>query len=478
MPVMKNNRRTKIVCTIGPASRDYGKIEALIEAGMNVARLNFSHGNQDEHAENIQRIREISGRLGKPVAILQDLAGPKIRIGNIAEERIRLEPGADFVLTGRDVPGDSNEVSVTYRNLAEEVLEADTLLLADGSIELKVQGVDKVNGDIICRVVIGGELTSHKGINLPSGSLSVPILSEKDESDLAFGIVQGVDFVALSFVRNDRDVEEARSMMKKLGGDIPLIAKIEKHEAISNIDAIISLVDGIMVARGDLGVETPLFQVPQVQKMLIQKAADARIPVITATQMLRSMVDNPRPTRAEVTDVANAILDGTDAVMLSEETAIGMYPVKAVEMMARIAADTDVSFPTGPWRERLHRKDTLTSTQAVARAACHLVSDVNAAALITCTYSGSTARLVSKYRPGEPILAPTPEIDTFRRMALYWGVNPIMMEKIENMEDVFSSTVRFLRQKSCLEPGMKVVLTAGVPLNVPGTTNLIRVDRI
>ena len=475
---MKNNRRTKIVCTIGPASRDYGKIEALIEAGMNVARLNFSHGSQEEHAENIHKIREISERLGKPVAILQDLAGPKIRIGNIAEERIRLESGADFVLTSRDVPGDANEVSVNYRNLAEEVLEGDTLLLADGSIELTIKGVNKIKGDIICRVVVGGELTSHKGINLPSGSISVPILSEKDESDLAFGIAHGVDYVALSFVRNDRDVEEARSMMKKMGGDIPLIAKIEKHEAISNIDAIISLVDGIMVARGDLGVETPLFQVPQVQKMLIQKAADARIPVITATQMLRSMVDNPRPTRAEVTDVANAILDGTDAVMLSEETAIGMYPVKAVEMMARIAADTDDSFPTGPWRERLHRKDTLPSTQAVARAACHLASDVNAAALITCTYSGSTARLVSKYRPGEPILAPTPEIDTFRRMALYWGVVPIMMGKIENMEDIFSSAVSFLKQKSYLEPGMKVVLTAGVPLNVPGTTNLIRVDRV
>ena len=233
-------------------------------------------------------------------------------------------------------------------------------------------------------------------------------MSSKDESDLVFGIAQGVDYVALSFVRDGKDVKEARAMMKKLGGEIPLIAKIEKHEAIINIDDIISLVDGIMVARGDLGVETPLFQVPQVQKMLIQKAADARIPVITATQMLRSMVENPRPTRAEVTDVANAILDGSDAVMLSEETAIGMYPVEAVEMMARIAADTDASFPTGPWRERLHQKDTLTSTQAVSQAACQLSYDVKADALITCTYSGSTARLVSKYRPGKPILALTP----------------------------------------------------------------------
>jgi pyruvate kinase len=478
MPDMKNNRKTKIVCTIGPASRDEAGIEALIEAGMNVARLNFSHGSQAEHAENIQRIRAIAERLGKPVAILQDLAGPKIRIGDISGEPARLESGKEFVLTVRNVPGDSKEVTVNYGNLPNEVKEGDTLLLADGTIELTVKSVTPEDGDITCLVVVGGELTSRKGINLPSGSLSVPIMSEKDASDLAFGIARGVDYVALSFVRNGKDVEDASDMMKKLGGSIPLIAKIEKHEAIGNIDDIISLVDGIMVARGDLGVETPLFQVPQVQKMLIQKAADARIPVITATQMLRSMVDNPRPTRAEVTDVANAILDGTDAVMLSEETAIGLYPVEAVEMMARIAADTDAVFPTGSWQERLHKKATLTSTQAVAHAACQLASDVNAAALITCTHSGSTARLVSKYRPSRTILAPTPEIDTFRRMSLYWGVVPIMMEKIEDVEEFYSSTIRFLKQKSCLEAGRKVVMTAGVPLNLPGTTNLIRVDKV
>jgi len=475
---MKDNRKTKIVCTVGPASRDQETLQALVEAGMNVARLNFSHGTREEHAENIRRIREISERLGRPVAILQDLAGPKIRIGVISEERVKLVPGADFCLTSRDVPGDVNEVSVTYRDLPREVMEGDTLLLADGSVELKVMRVDLGKGDIICRVVIGGELSSHKGINLPSRSISVPIMTEKDESDLAFGIAQGVDFVALSFVRSDRDVEVARFLMKKMGGDIPLIAKIEKHEAISNIDAIISLVDGIMVARGDLGVETPLFQVPQVQKMLIQKAADARIPVITATQMLRSMVDNPRPTRAEVSDVANAILDGTDAVMLSEETAIGKYPVEAVEMMARIAADTDASFPIGPWRERLYQKETLTSTQAVAHAACQLATDINAAALITCTHSGSTSRLVSKYRPAKPILAPTPVPETYRRMALYWGVVPIMIDTIANHEEISSSTYQCLKRKNYLKTGMKVVLTAGVPLNVPGTTNLIRVDRV
>ena len=475
---MENNRKTKIVCTIGPASRDYDRIEGLIKAGMNVARLNFSHGSQDEHAENIQRIREISERLGEPVAILQDLAGPKIRIGNFSEEKVKLEPGAEFLLTNRDIPGNAHEVSVTYGDLPREVSEGDMLLLADGSVELKVIEVDPVRGDIRCRVVVGGELSSHKGINLPSSSISVPIMSEKDELDLAFGISQGVDYVALSFVRDDRDVEVARLLMHKLGGNIPLIAKIEKHEAIKNIDAIIAQVDGIMVARGDLGVEIPLFQVPQVQKMVIHKAADARIPVITATQMLRSMVDNPRPTRAEVSDVANAVLDGTDAVMLSEETAIGMYPEKAVKMMARIAADTDSVFPAGPWRERLHRKETLTSTQAVAHASCQLAKDVNAAALVTCTQSGSTARLVSKYRPGKQILAPTPLVDTYRRMALYWGVEPIMIEKIENMEEIYSSTFKCLKEKTSLEPGMKVVLTAGVPLNVPGTTNLIRVDTI
>jgi len=449
-----------------------------VKAGMNVARLNFSHGSREEHAENIAMIREISERLGAPVAILQDLAGPKIRIGTFAEEKVKLEPGADFVLTSRDVPGNESEVSVTYRKLPREVKEGDTLLLADGSVELLIKQVDKDRGDIHCEVVVGGELSARKGINLPSGSISAPIMTEKDESDLAFGIDQGVDYVALSFVRNVRDVEDARSTMNKLNGDIPLIAKIEKHEAISNIDAIISAVDGIMVARGDLGVEIPLFQVPQVQKMLIHKAADARIPVITATQMLRSMVENPRPTRAEVTDVANAILDGSDAVMLSEETAIGMYPVKAVEMMARIAADTDASFPTKPWRERLHRKETLTSTQAVAHAACQLSFDVNASALVTCTHSGSTARLVSKYRPRKPILAPTPELSTYRRMALYWGVSPVLIDLIESREEIASSTYHSMKRKGLLKAGMKVVLTAGVPLNVPGTTNLIRVDVI
>lgn len=473
---MKNNRKTKIVCTIGPASRDSGMIEALIEAGMNVARLNFSHGSRDEHAENIERIREISARMEKPVAILQDLAGPKIRIRTFAQEPVKLEPETEFVLTSRDVQGNAREVSVTYHDLPREVKAGDTLLLADGTVEMTVSRVDIARGDIICRVVVGGELSSHKGINLPSGSISVPLMTEKDEVDLAFGIAMDVDYVALSFVRNARDVEDARSSMKKLGGDIPLIAKIEKHEAITNIDEIISMVDGIMVARGDLGVETPLFKVPQVQKMLIQKAADARIPVITATQMLRSMVENPRPTRAEVTDVANAILDGTDAVMLSEETAIGQHPVKAVEIMARIAADTDDSFPTWPWRERLHKKEMLTSTQAVAQAACHLAFDVHAAALVTCTYSGSTARLVSKYRPGKPILAPTPETATYRRMALYWGVEPVLTGMIESRDDISPVTYEYLKRAGLLETGMKVVLTAGVPLNVPGTTNLIRVD--
>lgn len=477
-PGMENNRKTKIVCTIGPSSRDPEKLKALIRAGMNVARLNFSHGTQEEHAENIRNIREISHQLKTPVAILQDLAGPKIRIGTFSVEKIRLEPGADFILTNRKVSGDQKEVSVTYHDLPREVRAGDTLMLADGSIELQVKRIDQAGGDILCRVVVGGELSSHKGINLPSRSISASIITEKDERDLEFGISQGVDYVALSFVRNDRDVEVARYLMNKMGGgEIPLIAKIEKHEAIANIDAIISQVDGIMVARGDLGVETPLFKVPQVQKMLIQKAADARIPVITATQMLRSMVESPRPTRAEVTDVANAILDGTDAVMLSEETAIGLYPVEAVEMMGRIAADTDASFPKKAWRERLLSRDKLTSTQAVAHAACQLSSDVGAAALVTCTHSGSTARLVSKYRPNKPILAPTPELSTYRKMSLYWGVIPVLIEKIESREEIEATTYRELRSQGFLDTGTKVVLTAGLPLNVPGTTNLIRVDR-
>ncbi len=332
-------KKTKIIATIGPASRDPEVLEKLIEAGMNVCRLNFSHGTHAEHAALIQDIRRVASRLGQPVAILQDLSGPKIRTGTMGAGEVTLQVGQKFVLTNRDVPGDENEVGLTYPGLPHNVHSGDTLLLADGAMELEVDSATAT--DVNCTVKVGGLLTSHKGINLPNRSINAPILSDKDEADLKFGLEHGVDFIALSFVRTAHDVRTVKRIIQAAGKDTPLIAKIEKFEAIDNIDEIIAESDGIMVARGDLGVEIPLEQLPRVQKMVIRKTNAVAKPVITATQMLRSMVDRPRPTRAEVTDVANAIFDGTDAVMLSEETAMGRYPVKSVRVMTRVAAAVD-----------------------------------------------------------------------------------------------------------------------------------------
>jgi pyruvate kinase len=331
--------KTKIVCTIGPASRSPKILERLIRAGMDVARLNFSHGTPNEHGRTISDLRKIARRLGRPVAVLQDLAGPKIRIGPVRNGPVTLEAGASFTLTARKVPGDERTVSLNYPGLVADVRKGDALLLSDGALELEVVGVE--GRDILCRVVIGGPLNSYKGVNLPARTLRTPSLTAKDRADLRFGLSKEVDYVALSFVRDAKDIASVRRHMKRCGGSAPVIAKIEKHEALDNMDAILAAADGLMVARGDLGVEIPLERIPRVQKDLIRKSREAGKPVITATQMLRSMVDSPRPTRAEVTDVANAILDGTDAVMLSEETAVGKHPVEAVSMMARIAREAE-----------------------------------------------------------------------------------------------------------------------------------------
>jgi pyruvate kinase len=466
--------KTKIVCTIGPASSSPDVLQQLLRAGMNVARLNFSHGTQAEHGRVMADLRRSSKELDRPLAILQDLAGPKIRIGKLKSGPIQLESQCRFTLTGRDVPGDQNEVSVTYPNLAEEVQPGDTLLLADGSLELKV--IETTQDDIKCCVIVGGTLSSHKGINLPTRSLKVPSLTEKDKADLAFGIQQRVDYVALSFVRSAADVLEARHFIQERGASVPIIAKIEKHEALDNIDEIIEVVDGIMVARGDLGVETPLETVPLVQKMVIKKSNRAGKPVITATQMLRSMVENPRPTRAEVSDVANAILDGTDAVMLSEETAAGKYPVQAVEMMAKIAEDAESGFPYDLWMTRVHRKCLKTMPEAVGIAACNLADDIEADAIITCTQSGGTARLISKYRPQQLVLAATPVEDTYRRLALIWGVSPFLIEGVGNTDEMMDKVFSTALNAGLVQSGHKVVITAGVPVGISGTTNLIKAE--
>lgn len=466
-------RRTKIVCTIGPATSSPEALRALISAGMDVARLNFSHGTHKAHAEVISHIRAISTEMKQPVAILQDLSGPKIRLGRIEGGPVLLESGSRFTLTTRDVPGSAEEVSLTYKGLPSDVSVGNRLMLCDGNIELVVEGTTAT--DISCLVVIGGLINSHKGINTPDASVNAAIPTDKDRADLAFGLQQGVDFVAMSFVRNEKDVLAVRGAMQEAGGEVPLIAKIERHEALAEIDGIIAAADGIMVARGDLGVEIPIEQVARVQKMLVDRAVKAGKPVITATQMLRSMVSSPRPTRAEATDVANAILDGTDAVMLSEETAIGQYPADAVSTMVRIAEDIESVFPYDSWQVRVRTGEALSQQEAVARETRDLALSVGAAAIVTCTESGSTTRMVAKYRPNMPLYALTPNPATFRQLALTSGALPIAVEYADTVEELEKQAIELLRERGLVEQGCKVVLTAGVPLREAGTTNVIKI---
>ena len=464
--------RTKIVCTIGPASRSPEALERLARAGMDVARLNFSHGTQAEHAEVIQTIRALADRIGRPLAILQDLAGIKIRIGDIAGGEVRLETGSDFTLTTRRVPGDAREVSLDHPALARSVRPGDALLLSDGEVELRVETT--TGADIGCRVVAGGELSSHKGIHLPGRSIDAEGMTAKDREDLAFGISRGVDYVALSFVRSAADVLAARRFLDERGAAIPLIAKIEKHEALAAIDDILAVADGLMVARGDLGVETPLEHVPLLQKMLIDRANRAGKPVITATQMLLSMVENPRPTRAEVGDVANAILDGTDAVMLSEETAAGSYPVEAVATMRRIAEDTEGAFPHESWMRKFEDRSVQSMPEAVAGAACELAEHIGAAVIVAWTESGTTARLVAKHRPRQPILALSTRTETAQRLGLVWGVTPLVTGECPSTDAMLESAPRIAAARGLLKPGEKAVITAGIPMSVAGSTNLIK----
>jgi len=466
--------RTRVVCTIGPATSTADAIQGLVDAGMDVARLNFSHGTHQQHADVAASIRRAAGAAARPIAILQDLAGPKVRTGTIPGPGARLESGQPFVLTTRPVEGGRESVSVTYDGLPGDVRPGDVLMLADGAIELSVESVTR--HDIVCRVVTGGVLTSHKGINLPARSISAPALTDKDLVDLAFGIEIGVDAVAVSFVRSARDIAVVREALEGLGARIPIIAKIEKHEAVENLAEIIEVVDGVMVARGDLGVEIPLETVPLVQKRIITAANRAAKPVITATQMLKSMEKSPRPTRAEVTDVANAVLDGTDAVMLSEETAIGRYPVESVETLRRIAAVTEGSgLMTAGRRGASGTADT--ADESVAEAACRMADTLDARAIVTFTHSGSTARLVASHRPKQPILAPTPTRATMHGLALVWGVTPALSatESSATAEEIEREGLRVAREHLGIGAGDRVVITAGLPLYVPGTTNLIKV---
>jgi pyruvate kinase len=465
-------RKTKIVCTIGPASEPPEIIGELIQSGMDVARLNFSHGTLQGHESKMKSLRAISRGLGRNVAILQDLAGPKIRIGSFRRGYAVLKPGNWFTLTTRDEAGDEHHVSVSYPNLPKEVTRGDVILLGDGALELEV--AETSSTDIRCRVMAGGHISSHKGINLPSGTLRIPSFMENDRRNLIFGIKMGIDFVALSYVRRAEDIKDVRDIIESEGSRIPIIAKIETRGALDNIDAILEEVDGIMVARGDLGVETPLERVPLVQKMLIRKANVLGKPVITATQMLGSMVDNPRPTRAEVTDIANAIFDGTDALMLSEETAVGNYPVESVRTMANIAMATEEGFPYELFERKGPNRRGYTP-DAISYGACLMAREVDAKAIVTPTESGMTARLVSRYRPSYPIIALSPNEETIKQLSLSWGAIPIKVDTFKDTDDMIEKAKRITVEMGFAKRGEKIVLTAGLPIGIAGNTNIIKI---
>jgi pyruvate kinase len=466
-------RRTKIVCTIGPSSESPQTLETLIQSGMNVARLNFSHGTREEHLRKIENIRQISGRMKQPVAILQDLSGPKIRVGKVKEGGVELRRGENFFLTNQEIMGDERGVSVNYPPLPDEVKPGDTILLSDGTIELQVLKSD--GRKIQCRVMVGGVLTSQKGVNFPTRSILASAFTEKDHQDLLFGIQHGVDLIGLSYVKEAADIKEVKRFLEKESADIPVIAKIERKEALEHIDEILLASDGIMVARGDLGMETPLEKIPNVQKMLIRKANALGKPVITATQMLRSMVDHTQPTRAEVTDVVNAIYDGTDAIMLSEETASGQFPVESVQMMAKIALAAEEEFPFDQFLKR-ETKGGMDLPQALSHATSLLADEVKAVAIVTPTESGSTARWVSRLRPRQPILALSRHLSTIRRLNLCWGVYPVLAPEWKDTDDMLERSKKMPQELGLASPGDRVIVIAGVPISIPGTTNLIKVE--
>jgi pyruvate kinase len=472
-------RRAKIVATLGPASQDPETIQKLLEVGVDVARLNFSHGRLEDHADVLDRIRAASRRLVKAVAVLQDLQGPKIRTGTLKAGKVGvlLENGREITLTTEsDFPGDERLVSTTYRHLAEDVRPGDRLLVDDGLIELRVLAADGVRAR--CEVVEGGVLKEHKGINLPGVALRAQAMSEKDKRDLAFGLAHGVDYVALSFVRAPGDVDLCRAEMERFGRVVPIIAKIEKPEAIEAIDGIIAAADGIMVARGDLGVEIQPERVPTIQKKLLRKANAAGKPVIVATQMLESMIEHPRPTRAEASDVANAIWDGADAVMLSGESASGRYPILAVQMMDRIVREAEQHLTLG----KVPTPDVWSGPgpfdAVVSAAAVRAAQDAHAVAIVCFTLSGTTARLLSHQRPHVAVVAFSPDQAIRRRIALYWGVLPKVMEPVRNADLMCEMVSDRLIADDVAKAGDRVVLVFGSPMGVPGQTNSIRLHQI
>ncbi len=471
MPIIDLNRRTKIVATIGPATESVHQITELVKAGASTFRLNFSHGDHLEHAERIKTIRKVSKDLGIHIGILQDLQGPKIRLGRFKQGPVKIEKGKKFILTSKTIDCTNQIANVTYENLALEVNKGNRILLDDGRVEMVVEKVDKEKEELHCLITVGGVLSNNKGVNFPDVQLSIRALTEKDRNDLAFGLKEGVDWVALSFVRNPSDLIEIKELIKNHGFNVPVIAKIEKFEAIDQIDSVLKLCDGVMVARGDLGVEMPAEEVPLLQKQLIKKANSLGIPIITATQMLDSMASSPRPTRAEVSDVANAILDGTDAVMLSNETAVGDYPVEAVSTMATIAKRIERDYP----QKALESHLPSTVPNAISAAVSSIARQINAAAILPLTKSGATANNVSKFRPATPVLAVTNEQSVARRLQLVWGVTPLLIENQTTTSKTFDDAMNLAKEMNLLKQGDIVVETAGTLSGVSGSTDLVKV---
>lgn len=459
-----SNKKTKIVATIGPGSESEVMLEKLVAAGFNVARLNMSHGDHAEHGARVKNIRAVSERLGLPLPILFDLSGPKIRTGEYTTDRITIQEGSEIVLTTDQHVGDATKIFVNYEKLAQEVRSGSVIMLDDGKKKLQVKSV--TGNDILCTVLVGGELKPRRGVNVPGAYLTIDTITPKDRKDVVFGLEQGADFFALSFVRKPEDVLELKSIIAEAGKNTPVISKIETLESIENLDAIIAVSDGIMVARGDLAIEVPTEMVPLYQKQIIAKANAIGKPVITATQMLESMIASPVPTRAEVSDIANAIIDGTDAIMLSEESALGAYPVEAVSMMTRVAETIEKTLIK-------EKKDVASVPDTISESVYHVARDVHAKLIVALTESGSTAQLVARFKPGCPIIAITPHDETVEKLALVRGVYPYKVDSISNFLDAAQNIPHFLKEKGLAGTGDIIAVTAGLNFGTPGSTNML-----
>lgn len=469
-------RKTKIICTIGPASESEEKLRELMLAGMNVARFNFSHGSHEEHKKKFDRVIKVSNELGLQVATLLDTKGPEIRLRTIEGGKTELAGGQKFILTTDEIVGNNEKVTISYKNLKNDISVGTTILIDDGLIEMVVDEIEE--NDIICTVLNGGPISNNKGVNVPGAVLSMDYISEVDRSDIMFGCDMGFDFLAASFVRSKEDILEVRKILDEHNSHMKIIAKIENMQGIRNLDEILQVSDGIMVARGDMGVEIPMEEVPVVQKRMIKKAEAMGKHVITATQMLESMIKNPRPTRAETTDIANAIYDGTTAIMLSGESAAGLYPVEAVKTMARIAERTEQDIDYNGRLKRRENIEDIDITTAISHATCTTAMDLKASAIVTVTLSGFTAGMISRYKPSCPVIACSVSPRICRQLSLSWGVTPIWIARESTADDLFEEAIKAAEEAGYIKKGDKVVLTAGVPLGIPGRTNMIRVVEV